>query len=649
VSALASTTDGRPGAGNARDRARLWALVRPEEYLLFAVGGIFAALHFAGVYTAAFRTSFVRAGWDLFAVFAVIATAIAGWRAARRARGRPDDLPRWAVAVLVAAPLVAVGVLAMGGSAWKRSYLAWAWAAAGAWLVVAAVLAVAGDRRAAAGGDAGGGHGAGRVALAFAGRTVLEVLEFARAWLPFVVLVAAYENALILIARINPDLHDPGVFELDELLFGGHLDVWFQHLVTVPETFRLLGRTFRLGTTEAFAFFYDSLYLYPVLIGMILYFRRRTFEFRSFMLAFVLAGYVGYAGYVAVPVVGPMFYYPGLYQVDLYTGAGREKLEAAPATDASDDSTVSFYLLSQKLSARGSWGGSTPRNCYPSLHTAWGVILLIFAWRHLRPLFWVIVGPLAMLIGATSYLRYHYLTDVVAGALLAVAMAALTPRLEAAWRRWAGGPSGAAPAAPPSGLLKRWPRVQFGMSVGAFLAFTAFVMAYVYASDSVAGRDAVARSLGTRLVGREAPVLTGVERVGAVFADAVELTGVRTDKPSYRQGELVELTLWWRCVKPVAGDWKVFLHVRPDTGPITLNLDHHPAIGAYPTRLWAEGDVVRDVVVFRAPTPGPRGEFRVVAGLFSESAVGRRAPVTTPGSRPVNDDGVELPPLRVRW
>ena len=50
------------------------------------------------------------------------------------------------------------------------------------------------------------------------------------------------------------------------------------------------------------------------------------------------------------------------------------------------------------------------------------------AWRHARPMFWV-MAPIALSIPfACVYLRYHYVVDVIAGAALAAVVCFLTVR-----------------------------------------------------------------------------------------------------------------------------------------------------------------------------------------------------------------------------
>lgn len=607
-------------------RMRWWAVLRPEEYLVLLVLAVFATLHLTGITTLVLKTSFIRAGWDLASVFLVVFAGLAGWQQVRSGRGLDPVVPAWAIALAVSLPIVAVGLLAARvlPFRWQSGHLVYAWAAVAAWLGFCGWTFV---RESARKPDA---TGAGRAALRFLSGVARSMLVFARSWAPFIVLLAAYENALMLVARMNSDLHDPAIFGLDETLFGGHLDVWFQGIIS-PKV------------TELFAFFYDSLYLYPIIIGMTLFFQHRMREFRSFMLAFVLAGYVGFVGYVTVPVIGPAFYYPGIYEVDLATGAGRDHLAETAADGGEPAEAMSFYLLAQRLSSAESFGGHIPRNCFPSLHTGWGVILLVFSFLYLRKLFFVFAIPLLWLIAATSYLRYHYVTDVVAGTLLALSMALLVPMFEEVWeRRGRKGPV-VPPAEPRRRRLKK---LAIGLAIP--LAFYFFVLAWVYSYDSASQREVIAAQLGERFVGKEAPVLSADERVGAVFADSVELLGVQTSQATWKPGDLVELTFWWQCRKPLEGDWKVFVHVRGAGARTLSNLDHHPAFGAYPFRLWAAGDVVKDVVVMRVPAAPVGSTLSVWTGLFSERDVMRRAEVVlAPGTRRMQDQAVEAASVKL--
>lgn len=247
----------------------------------------------------------------------------------------------------------------------------------------------------------------------------LAMLRFARDWLPFVVLIAVYENVLPLTAALRDTLYDEAMLRADGLVFDVHPTIWMEALVTP-------------GRTEFFALFYLSLFAYPLVVGGLFYFRGQPDRFRAFMLAFVLAGYVGYAGYVLVPVVGPEVYFDDYFSVDLDSGA---PLEGALDLDDASAHGVGFSGIADRLSFERASASEAPRNCFPSLHTAWALIIGVFAFRYARRLFYLIVAPLGWMLIATIYLRYHYVVDLACGGALAWFAVRFVPKLDIAWER----------------------------------------------------------------------------------------------------------------------------------------------------------------------------------------------------------------------
>ncbi|MFO0750310.1 MAG: phosphatase PAP2 family protein [Myxococcota bacterium] len=635
-------------AAPALRRRRLWTYVRPEEWLALAVLGVFLVLDLAGIMSFRLRTNFIKAGSDTAAVFGILATGVAAWRVMRKARARPDDLPWWMTTLLVLVPIAVVGVLAVHllPFGWDGRTAGVAWALLGvlvAWFVVRgarrparAATSVAEAPEGTEPVDAVAAPPAqpgwdGRALKAFALEVPLAMLEFVRTWAPFIVLLAAYENALSLVLEVNPHLYDEQISRLDEVLFGGHLDVWLQKVTSG-------------GLTEVMAFFYDSLYVYPIVIGMALMFQRRSRELRSFLMSFVLAGYVGYVGYMFVPVIGPAFYYPKIYDVDLASGEDIDALAAPSTTEGGEGSTMSFYLLSRQLADKSTYGGNTPRNCFPSLHVGWAAVVLIFAWRYLRKLFYVLAIPLTLLITATSYLRYHYVTDIVAGILLAVLVSDFAPRIIRGWDRLAGHTGAEAPGGSvPSDLVPPRRRklkvaLRYGLSVGFFL----FVVAFVY-SWSPPDRATAAATLERRYIRADAPTLPEDARVGATFGGNIELLGMFADA-EWRPGHLVTITSWWRCDKPIPGRrWKMFLHVRSKDGGMVVNADHQPVFDAYPLARWKAGEYIEDVAVVRIPDGRAVGEpLEVWVGFFDTNQDDKRLKVGPPRyPRTVVDDAVK--------
>ncbi|WP_127784452.1 phosphatase PAP2 family protein [Rhodococcus sp. X156] len=152
----------------------------------------------------------------------------------------------------------------------------------------------------------------------------------------------------------------------------------------------------------------------------------RGWQRHNIMLTFVAVGLLGPALYLLFPVVGPMFAF------------GADGGEFAYSTQWPD--VVPVVAAPEPLL----FNDFTPRNCMPSLHTAWAVVIFV----HTRPMgramravgtFWL-VGTLAATLG----FGYHYGVDLVVGAVFALTIeAALRSRVHgwSAGRVWlvAGG------------------------------------------------------------------------------------------------------------------------------------------------------------------------------------------------------------------
>ncbi|MCZ4521442.1 phosphatase PAP2 family protein [Rhodococcus ruber] len=130
----------------------------------------------------------------------------------------------------------------------------------------------------------------------------------------------------------------------------------------------------------------------------------RHFLFRTFL----LIGLVGPVFYLLFPVVGPMFAFDSWpSQVTPLSGALGE---------------IPF-------------DSETPRNCMPSLHTAWALSIFI---HSRRGPWWLRAGGTLWLLGtlaATLGFGYHYGVDLVAGAVLCLTLESVLRDPERGWDR----------------------------------------------------------------------------------------------------------------------------------------------------------------------------------------------------------------------
>jgi membrane-associated phospholipid phosphatase len=224
-------------------------------------------------------------------------------------------------------------------------------------------------------------------------------IDVLRDWAPPLALVYCYVAlGPILNQRLFPD-RDEAIARIDALLFFGN------------DPLRLCERIISAPLSEWLSgcyVFYGP--LYPLVLGAIFAKRERApFREAAFAVTLVLA--VGYVGYALVPVKGPLFVEKFERSLDLYYTA---------------------WLKDQLMDRT-----RVPRDCFPSLHTGASLTLLWSAVRYLPKLGRVLFPVVISIPFACVYLRYHYVTDVIAGFTLFAAVAVCTSRskaLQAAFR-----------------------------------------------------------------------------------------------------------------------------------------------------------------------------------------------------------------------
>lgn len=231
-------------------------------------------------------------------------------------------------------------------------------------------------------------------------------LGVVRDFLPFFVVLLLYEALHDLTPVIRPDVVDARLIAIDRAVLGVDISYWMGQFATP-----LLTRVMVLC--------YASYFIALPLLAAGIYWTGDRPLFRAVMLSGVLTTVIGYAGYLAVPAVGPYVFQADLYPTRLPGGGAETHLFIAAIDDL-----------------RG-----VARDCFPSLHTAHTTVVLIFARRFRR---WAFLAYLPVAIGlyvSTMYLRMHYAVDVAAGFVTAFAAVALGPRLD---RWWSGAPRSAA-------------------------------------------------------------------------------------------------------------------------------------------------------------------------------------------------------------
>ena len=99
-----------------------------------------------------------------------------------------------------------------------------------------------------------------------------------------------------------------------------------------------------------------------------------------------------------------------------------------------------------------------------------------------------------------------------------------------------------------------------------------------------------------------------------------ELIGYRVDAlPTASQP--LQLTLWWRGVRPAAEDWTAFFHLTPlgNDHELLGQMDQALTAHAYPPPVWSPGEVVVDYVQIIAANLAA-GSYAGWMGMYSPLA-----------------------------
>jgi membrane-associated phospholipid phosphatase len=211
---------------------------------------------------------------------------------------------------------------------------------------------------------------------------------------PFVLMNLFYQATRPAILALGSPTHDAWIVKSDRWIFGGDLGVMLdQHW----------GWIYNLLASEIFSLCYSLFFLYLV-SGIIRSTRGSLDRQMAFSTGLWSLYAIGLLGYTLVPAYGPFVSFRGAYHHEI---AG-----------------WFFTNLNHTIVTNG----SSTFDAFPSLHAGVSLFLLLWDWHTARRWFWACLLPVVLLWISTIYLLYHYGTDLIAGALLALGCLALAFR-----------------------------------------------------------------------------------------------------------------------------------------------------------------------------------------------------------------------------
>jgi len=114
------------------------------------------------------------------------------------------------------------------------------------------------------------------------------------------------------------------------------------------------------------------------------------------------------------------------------------------------------------------------------------------------------------------------------------------------------------------------------------------------------------------------PAGPGLVSVNANFDDKVELVSYSVNKQRAKAGDTLALTIYWKCLAEVKGDYKIFVHL--DSTRARKTYDHYAINNLYPTSNWKAGEVLKDEIAIQIDQDFPGGPAKLWIGLFDAKA-----------------------------
>lgn len=201
---------------------------------------------------------------------------------------------------------------------------------------------------------------------------------------PVVSVLIIFDSLGLLVHSINPRDIDYLLIRADYMLFGTHPTVYMERFVQPV-------------LTDILQVAYSTYYFLPVSLGVFLKIKGKTEDFERSLFLILLCFYLSYVGYILFPALGPRYAMEHLHEKEL-----------------------GGFLVSQPIQDLLNLIEGIKRDAFPSGHTGIALTVLYLAYKYAAGLFRIMLIPVALLIIATVYCRYHYVVDVLGGILLTV-------------------------------------------------------------------------------------------------------------------------------------------------------------------------------------------------------------------------------------
>ncbi len=207
----------------------------------------------------------------------------------------------------------------------------------------------------------------------------------------------AFKEVYFMVDPIHGVVYDGALIGIDRFLFGCDPTI-------------VLFAIANPVLTEILQIVYGTFFFLPIVLGIDLLLNNKDEEFLFLATAIMFGFLLSYLGYLVIPAIGPRFTLhdfdlnniemPGLFLANYL----REIVNSGESIPAG---TLNPALIVQ-------------RDCFPSGHTLITLVVLYLSVKFKTCTRYILLPIGVLLIFSTVYLRYHYVIDLIAGALFMV-------------------------------------------------------------------------------------------------------------------------------------------------------------------------------------------------------------------------------------
>jgi len=216
-----------------------------------------------------------------------------------------------------------------------------------------------------------------------------RLVIFFRLLYPVIMMTFFYKFSGKLILTVTPEFFDVDVVSLEKVILGFHPTIWLDNYLNIV-------------VTELLSAAYFSYYFLIPGLALVLFFDRRDREIRRFMTATCVIFFISYLIFIIYPVTGPRFFFADQYQNSI-------------------DGFIFRPLVQLVINNAAFKGGAMP-----SSHVAEAIMVMLFAIRNYRRKAYFLIAIVVGLALGTIYGRFHYLSDVFVGTIMAFVIYWLT-------------------------------------------------------------------------------------------------------------------------------------------------------------------------------------------------------------------------------